>query len=85
MKPKSPQEQAAASRQVDLLANALQNSRNNFGIWLNADGKSIAKIHDRKTAVSPFNAMILRFQGLSDQPLHLLLRCPSARRLGDER
>ena len=84
MKPKSPQEQAAASRQVDLLANALQNSRNNFGIWLNADGKSIAKIHDRKTAVSPFNAMILGlFSDSKGYPTNRFTSFSDARQRGD--
>lgn len=84
MKPKSPQEQAAASRQVDLLTNALQNSRNNFGIWMNADGKSIARIHDRKTAVSPFNAMILGlFADSKGYPTNRFTSFSDARQRGD--
>lgn len=84
MKPKSPQEQAAASRQVDLLVNALENSRNNFGIWLNAQGRVGAQIHDRKTAVSPFNAMILGlFSDAKGYPTNRFTSFSDARQRGD--
>lgn len=84
MRPKSLQEQAAASRQVSLLTTALENSRNNSGIWLNAQGRIGAQIHERRTAVSPFNAMVLGlFSDANGYPTNRFTSFSDARQRGD--
>lgn len=58
MKEKTPQEQTAAARQVELLTNAL-NGASSDGYWLNVTGKFPPKIYPQGAEVSPFNRLIL--------------------------
>ncbi len=58
MKEKSPQEQAAAARQVELLVNALKGASAD-GHWLNVAGKERPRIYPRGTQLSPFNSLII--------------------------
>lgn len=59
MTEKSPQEQQAAQRQVDLLTQALEKAKTNGGILLNAEGKTAAQFYPKGTSVSPFNSLTL--------------------------
>ena len=59
MTDKSPQEKQAAERQVELLVNALQEAKNNDGIWLNATGKTAPRFFPRGAGISAFNALTL--------------------------
>ena len=59
MTDKSPQEKQAAERQVELLVNALQEAKNNNGIWLNATGKTAPRFFPRGAGISAFNALTL--------------------------
>lgn len=60
MKEKSPQEEKAAIRQVQLINEALSDARNNGGTWLNHAGMSAPRIYPKGPAVSPFNSLILQ-------------------------
>ena len=58
MREKTVQEQTAATRQVELITNALSN-RDDKGHWMNISGKLTPRLHSKGAALSPFNAMIL--------------------------
>lgn len=58
MKEKSPQEQTAAARQVELLSNAL-NGASTEGYWLNVSGRLSPKIYPKGATLSPFNSLTL--------------------------
>lgn len=58
MKEKSPQEQTAAARQVELLSNAL-NGASTEGYWLNVSGRLSPKIYPKGAVLSPFNSLTL--------------------------
>lgn len=58
MKEKSPQEQAAGARQVELLVNALRGASAD-GHWLNVSGKERPRIYPKGTQLSPFNSLII--------------------------
>ena len=60
MKPKSPQEEKAAIRQVQLINEALSNAKSTGGAWLNPRGMLAPKIYPKGPTVSPFNALILQ-------------------------
>lgn len=60
MKEKSPQEEKAAIRQVQLINEALSDARNNGGTWLNHAGMPAPRIYPKGPAVSPFNSLILQ-------------------------
>lgn len=59
MKQKNRQEQHAASRQVELLTNALNGAAVSGGYWLNASSRSLPRIYPKGPAVSPFNSLVL--------------------------
>ena len=59
MKEKSPQEQAAAEREKELLAGALNGAAASGGYWLNPSGKTAPKFYPKGPEVSPYNALIL--------------------------
>lgn len=58
MKEKTPQEQTAAARQVELLSNAL-NGASAEGYWLNVSGRLSPRIYPKGAALSPFNSLTL--------------------------
>ena len=58
MKEKSPQEQTAAARQVELIVNALKFASDD-GLWLNPSGKERPRIYPQNTMLSPFNSLIV--------------------------
>jgi antirestriction protein ArdC len=58
MKEKTPQEQTAAARQVELLSNAL-NGASTEGYWLNVSGRLAPKIYPKGAPLSPFNSLTL--------------------------
>lgn len=58
MKEKTPQEQTAAARQVELLSNAL-NGASTEGYWLNVSGRLPPRIYPKGASVSPFNSLTL--------------------------
>lgn len=58
MKEKTPQEQTAAARQVELLVNALRGASSD-GHWLNVAGKERPRIYPNGTPLSPFNSLII--------------------------
>ncbi|MCH5242717.1 MAG: DUF1738 domain-containing protein, partial [Muribaculaceae bacterium] len=58
MREKTVQEQTAATRQVELITNALSN-RDDKGHWMNISGKLTPRLYSKGAALSPFNAMIL--------------------------
>ncbi len=58
MKEKTPQEQTAAARQVELLSNAL-NGASTEGYWLNVSGRLSPRIYPKGAALSPFNSLTL--------------------------
>lgn len=60
MKEKSPQEEKAAIRQVQLINEALGNARSNGGTWLNHAGMPAPRIYPKGPGVSPFNSLILQ-------------------------
>ena len=60
MKTKSPQEEKAAIRQVQLINEALSNAKSNGGAWLNPRGMLAPQIYPKGPKVSPFNALILQ-------------------------
>ena len=53
MKEKTPQEQTAAARQVELLSNAL-NGASTEGYWLNVSGRLSPRIYPKGATLSPF-------------------------------
>lgn len=57
MKEKTPQEQTAAARQVELLTKALEGAAAD-GHWLNLRGRMAPRIHGHAGTVSPFNALM---------------------------
>ena len=59
MKDKSPQEQAAAEREKELLAGALAGAASSGGYWLNQTGKTAPRFYPKGPEVSPYNALIL--------------------------
>ena len=59
MTEKSPQEQQAAQRQIELLTQALEKAKTNGGVLLNAEGKTAAQFYPKGTSVSPFNSLTL--------------------------
>ena len=59
MKEKSPQEQAAAGREKELLAGALAGAAASGGYWLNPSGKTAPRFYPKGPDVSPYNALIL--------------------------
>lgn len=59
MREKSQQEQAAASRQVDLLINALNGAVNNSGYWLNTSGRTAPRFYPQGPGISPFNSLMM--------------------------
>ena len=59
MKDKSPQEQAAAEREKELLAGALDGAASSGGYWLNPNGKTAPRFYPKGPEVSPYNALIL--------------------------
>lgn len=60
MKEKSPQEEKAAIRQVQLINEALTNAKDNGGQWLNHAGMMAPRIYPKGPMVSPFNALVLQ-------------------------
>ena len=60
MKEKSPQEEKAAIRQVQMINEALTNAKTNGGVWLNHAGMPAPRIYPKGPTVSPFNALILQ-------------------------
>lgn len=58
MKEKTPQEQTAAARQVELLSNAL-NGASTEGYWLNVSGRLSPRIYPKGATLSPFNSLTL--------------------------
>ena len=60
MTEKSQLEQNAAQRQSELLAQALEKARTQGGAFLNPTGKTAPKLYPNGTAVSAFNALMLR-------------------------
>ena len=60
MKEKSPQEEKAAIRQVQMINEALTNAKGNGGVWLNHAGMMAPRIYPKGPTVSPFNALILQ-------------------------
>lgn len=58
MKEKTPQEQTATARQVELLVNALRGASSD-GHWLNVAGKERPRIYPNGTPLSPFNSLII--------------------------
>lgn len=84
MKEKTPQEQTAANRQIELLSNAFDNAKGADGYWLNASGKLAPKIHGHGLSVSPFNALILALHSdAGGYPTNLYTTFPDARKRGD--
>lgn len=59
MQEKNMQEKAAAERQVELIAAALDKAQQNGGVWLSNDGKKQPQFYQKGVVVSPFNALIL--------------------------
>jgi len=59
MKEKSPQEQSAAARQVELLVNALDVAAHSDGYWLNAAGRTLPRFFAKTTGVSAFNSLVM--------------------------
>ncbi len=69
MKEKSPQEEKAAIRQVQLINEALANAKGNGGVWLNHAGMPAPRIYPKGPTVSPFNALVLQlFADRNDYP-----------------
>lgn len=60
MKEKTPQEEKAAVRQVQLINEALNKATDNGGVWLNHAGMMAPRIYPKGPAVSPFNALVLQ-------------------------
>ncbi len=58
MKEKTPQEQTAAARQVELLSNAL-NGASTEGYWMNVSGRPSPRIYPKGAMLSPFNCLTL--------------------------
>ena len=75
---KSQQEIQAAERQVELLVNALQQAKNNNGIWLNPTGKTAPRIYARGTGISAFNALILALHSDKIRALNAEIPVPLA-------
>ena len=59
MADKTQAEQSAADRRKELLSEALDRAAKEGGVLLNADGKTAPKLYQRRTPVSPFNALTL--------------------------
>ena len=59
MRDKSTAEQNAASRQVELITNALDRAKTNEGFWLNVAGRFSPSFYPKGISVSPFNALTL--------------------------
>ena len=59
MQEKNTQEKAAAERQVQLLATALEQAKENGGVWLNPNGKRAPALHRKEIGISGFNALVL--------------------------
>lgn len=60
MKEKSPQEEKAAIRQVQLINEALTGAKERGGQWLNHSGMMAPRIYPKGPMVSPFNALALQ-------------------------
>ncbi|MGM9722548.1 MAG: zincin-like metallopeptidase domain-containing protein [Prevotella sp.] len=60
MKEKSPQEEKAAIRQVQLINEALTGAKERDGQWLNHAGMMAPRIYPKGPMVSPFNALVLQ-------------------------
>lgn len=56
---KSSTAQPAAQRQIELLATALEQSKETDGLWLNPAGKTMPRFYSKGPTVSPFNSIIL--------------------------
>lgn len=59
MQEKTTQEKAAAERQIELLATAFEQAKENGGVWLNPDGKRAPLLHRKEIGISGFNALVL--------------------------
>lgn len=59
MREKTTAEQNAASRQVELISNALERARTGDGYWLNVAGRLAPRFYPKGVSVSPFNSLIL--------------------------
>lgn len=59
MTDKTPQEKNAAERQVELLVHALENAKNNDGVWMNGTGKTAPRFYPKGATVSAFNSLTL--------------------------
>ena len=59
MTDKTPQEKNAAARQIELMIHALENAKNNDGVWLNATGKTAPRFYPKGATVSAFNSLTL--------------------------
>ncbi len=59
MKEKTQIEKNAANRQVELLTTALEKSKENGGVWLNADRKPKPMLHRKEIGISGFNGLTL--------------------------
>ena len=68
MKDKSLQEKNAAERQVELITSALGDAADCKGYWLNAAGKNMPKFYPKGVSVSPFNALVMGLNGLTEAP-----------------
>lgn len=84
MKEKSPQEQAAAEREKELLAGALGGAASSGGYWLNPSGRTAPSFYPKGPEVSPYNALLLGMH--ADRNGHRTARYLSfndARKYGD--
>lgn len=67
MKDKSPQEESAAIRQVQLINGALLDAKRKDGVWLNQASMMAPRIYPKGPTVSPFNSLILQLQSDAKQ------------------
>lgn len=65
MRDKSPQELTAATKETELLVNALQGATASHGYWLNAAGRTAPRFYGSGPSVSAFNGLIMALH--SDQ------------------
>lgn len=83
MKDKTPQEQIAASRQVELLTQALEGASQD-GHWLNVSGRMMPRIYGKNAAISPFNALIFTLHAdARGYPTSIYTSFQDARKQGD--
>lgn len=59
MKDKTPKEQSAANREVELIKIALESARNDGGNWLNTTSRMAPQLYPKGLTISAFNALVL--------------------------